>query len=116
MNSEITTPGGGAFGFKVKAQFPPANKLEALLKSRMPCPGAQATCTRPVGGGGNSNSQCEVVSTVRLVAGWPLRRKSLASTPATGSLKTISTETNSRTTALGAGKRDVIVGLLRSGV
>src|ERR1043166_4607848 len=116
MNSEIIRPGTGAFGSRVYDQPPPAKLLEALLKSRMPWPAAQATCTAPVGGWGKVKTNCEGVTSTRLVAGWLLICRSLASMPATGSLKATSTDVNCRTRALGVGYRKVSIGPLTSGV
>src|SRR6185503_13147630 len=79
----------------------------------MPCPGAHATCTRPVAGCVNEKVYT-LAAPDRLLAGALLIRRSAGSTPVTFSLKTTVMLRSARTVELAEGDSVATVGGVRS--
>ena len=80
----------------------------------MPWPDAQLKMTVPVVGASNVKTYGPASVPCTPLAGNPLTRRSVASTPVTGSLNTISVSASCRTSTPSGGCRDFTVGAVVS--
>ena len=114
MNSERVTTARDAFGSSVMRHASPAKALARPVSSVMPWPSRQVKVTGPGAGCVKRNTKWSGATVSIAVAGTPLTKRSAASIPSTGSLKTTSAVSMTSTVARATGKRDTTTGGSRS--